>query len=364
MADLNYISPAGIAPDFGKTDMPGLAGYFAADKQRDYENLMSLQKLFALDNLQKQANAQEEYVLGAPVRASGRLKDIATNRAEADTVARRKTAEVVDKELGNIFTQSTQPGKIAATNEDNDTKVLQDKVKRNQMAMSHLMSLEPYLANNSPAAYADFMQRARDLGMKENDPIYQHFLQAESTDDLKGRLGKIREHMTYTDQKYRQKLDEIMQPTMAKIGSQERIHNQQDATRRYIAELNASLKEQGMQLKLKPEDVPKTDAAYLTHMENRLEALKREMVTRTNNKEEMGFDHPLMQEAADIEERINARKRLILGKALGSKAIDARTAAQVTGQAGVGNIPGQVTEEIIKGPQGGGAKEDPLGLRK
>ena len=130
MADVNYVSPASLLPNVqGQAQLPAfLQGMQYNTQMRDYDKSAALSQLMSQLALSKQS---EDMVMGAPVRQSERLANMATNQATAATIG--------DLKRGQADTAFAQGGVARATMQsDIATKLVSNAVAQGEAGVTQL----------------------------------------------------------------------------------------------------------------------------------------------------------------------------------------------------------------------------------
>lgn len=215
MADVNYLSPAGLAPKV--PEMPGFLGGMQARRQEtDYRDLVELQKAMAGMGAMK---THEDLVEGAPVRQATRLADIATAqnkpaRLEAELQGlllgnRKSGVEVRQAEANSdVNIQAARAEALAKIPEANRKRILAEQ----QSILDSLDGFSEQVTNSLDPA-ATMTQMLQKAGVDANHPMARALLQAHQQDPQKGlvnRLDGIKKNLVQSIA-HLQKMEELQQ---------------------------------------------------------------------------------------------------------------------------------------------------------
>lgn len=231
MADVNYVSPQGLLPKQGYSPQGFLGGMQYDQQMTDYRDMMGLQKLLSMMNAQKE---QEDLTLGAPVRASKRLADIASNTSTAQTAIPLGQATLGLKQ---------DEAKISRAGVDN--KIIENAAKsiaaqgaagmqQLQQQMKAAQIIGGIMQSNGPAGSAIVSRLAPQLGFKADDPFIQAIMQDPTRvtqvlnsinetlqgDLLKEMTGKTMDYQRTMDQTRLQGQNQLAVQDRANSGAQ------------------------------------------------------------------------------------------------------------------------------------------------
>src|SRR3990167_8278058 len=128
MPTTNYMSAQGMQPKTDWSPDGFMGGAIWNQNRDDYSKTLGLQQALAELERMKQ---QEEMTLGAPVRASGRLADIATNTGRAQTAV-----PLAQTELG--LKQDTLTRQLGTQDSDIKTKLAENVQKQGEAGLKQL----------------------------------------------------------------------------------------------------------------------------------------------------------------------------------------------------------------------------------
>lgn len=201
MADMNYVNPTSIRPEYGYKPEGFLAGMnYASDRQR-YEDVSSLQDYMMKNQAIESGNKLQDYEFDKPVREAKRLADIATSKATVGTVGRKAEAEVTGKELENQLTAGTMASKIAeaATKAAREGDTQQLAHLKMGATIAGMLSAA---AGSGPGALAGVMQQ---LEQAKADPrIVEWFRNSTSVEELQKKAQMVQEAFLQADTAYQQ----------------------------------------------------------------------------------------------------------------------------------------------------------------
>ena len=168
MSEVNYISPSSLLPRTNEIQVPAfLQGMQYAGQRQDYDKVRDLSNLMTQMGIQK---SSEENVLGAPVRASQRLADIATNQATAGTIGDLKRGQA---------DMAFASGNVARRTMDSDVaiKIAKNVVEQGQAGVQQLQNSIKFAQLvgdgqlQGPQAAAQVQQLAQQFKLPMDSPI-------------------------------------------------------------------------------------------------------------------------------------------------------------------------------------------------
>ena len=131
MAAVNYSNPASFLPSTTPMQPPAFLQGMQYNKQNtDYDNAVALSHLL---NQMAVAKESEDMTLGTPVRASERLSNIATNRANTATIGQLKRGQAASADAA---------GRLAMGTVDSDitTKIAKNAVDQGQAGINQIQN--------------------------------------------------------------------------------------------------------------------------------------------------------------------------------------------------------------------------------
>src|SRR3990167_6341183 len=148
MPTTNYMSAQGMQPKTDWSPDGFMGGAIWNQNRDDYSRTLGLQQALAELERMKQ---QEEMTLGAPVRASGRLAEIATNTGRAQTAVPLAQTELGIKQEEYERKKATRPSDIAATIAKNKAIPVEEKLKqlKNSIQFGMIVAQGGGLSNSS-----------------------------------------------------------------------------------------------------------------------------------------------------------------------------------------------------------------------
>ena len=170
MAEVNYVSPAGMQPKLGWTPDGFLGGYLYGDQERDYKNTLGLSQLSSALGVQDQQNKLHEYGLNDVVRNAERAANVATADATTQTVLPSKLAGIAAQnaqtrasnastDTSNINNMTLQRKNLSEL-DTSDLKNRAEKLKQVSQIAQQAMFM-------GPAARAYVEQEASKIGLPE-----------------------------------------------------------------------------------------------------------------------------------------------------------------------------------------------------
>ena len=210
MADVNYVNPTAIRPEYNWKPSGVLAGMLYAQDRQRYDQVADLQ-----DQMMGHAAAKsrEDLIQGAPVRQAERdatLRDLPMK-------SRELAATTEGKELGTEFTRATQPGRIGATNAQSEATVS----NQNLLQMQNRMAVAEALSRiGGPAAVPQMAQILKQSGMNMQDPFIQSLLNVPDPSQVPARARAAREALSAA---YSQEMDK---ERMQQAGADRRVERQ------------------------------------------------------------------------------------------------------------------------------------------
>jgi hypothetical protein len=196
MADINY-NQAVPRPDTGWKPRGFLAGMAYGTDRARYDEQAGLQDIMT------KAKAGEWFA-DAPVRETGRLKDIATNTAEAATVGPRKHGEVEKLQLGNQYDKGTLSTRIADTIRKSGEGDWDLAIKKTQQGLSIAAMMAQAAGEYGPAGAANMVQQLKSRGIDvQNDPVVNYVMSAPDRQQQQARLNEIWHGLSMADQGFR-----------------------------------------------------------------------------------------------------------------------------------------------------------------
>lgn len=234
MADINYISPSSLIPDFGKVSNPGLAGWQQVDQMNDYRDTMDLQKFLSGIGAQKAQLSLEEQIRDLPLKEAQRIRDIQDAGLTTQYAPELKELFVRDRRRTDQKETETLPSSIEATIAGNREKTNKSQTDLFDNKLNSVLSLQGILeqSGDDPAAKALVLQHAAELGIDPNSQLYQYLAKAGDPIDLANRLKGIEGH-------FRKRKDSIYQSETKLATQNDQLTAKLESARQLLAMKNA-----------------------------------------------------------------------------------------------------------------------------
>jgi hypothetical protein len=141
MADINYVSPAGMQPKLDWAPTGFLAGKLYSDQQKQYEDTLGLSQASSMYGLQKQRNELEDYKLNTVLRERERAANIAKADATTQTALPQALANLEQTKSSTAANQASTEG----TRIDNQTRGARNQAALDEKALENRIRQSDYL---------------------------------------------------------------------------------------------------------------------------------------------------------------------------------------------------------------------------
>ncbi len=201
MADTLYSNPTSIRPEIGWKPSGFLAGMnYSSDRQR-YEDTASLQDYMMMNQASKSGMELKDYMSDAPVREAKRLSDIATSRANAETIGGIKQNELKKGTLDNDLAEGVLKSKISQAISEAAIKGGEASLAELQKAGAVASALSK-AAGSGPQALALTLQHLKQSGASPQ--IMNFFSGARDVKQLKAMADAVTEGLLDANVSYQQ----------------------------------------------------------------------------------------------------------------------------------------------------------------
>lgn len=181
-----------------------ITGGMAAQQQNNYQRNQNLENMINQMILEKNRKAAEEFNLDSEVRSTKRDSEIATNRAEAATIGRKKEGEAQKTSAEGALKQGTLATDIESGVSRNRANIDKNKLDQMERDVEKLNMALPTF--EGPSGMTNFQDWAEKAGIDKNNPMRRYVEGATSGEDLQARAGKVINYaMQHLD--HRRKLD-------------------------------------------------------------------------------------------------------------------------------------------------------------
>ncbi len=196
MADVNYVNPGSIRPEYDYKPSGILGGMMFAQDRSRYDQMAGLQDLM----MQNQAaKSQEDLIQGAPVRQAERTAAL----ADLPMKSRGLAATTEGQELGTAFTRATQPGAIDLTNQGNRAKAGDQRLQ----VMEQGIAVAKALSELGPLG-PDAIPRLAQMGLPMDNPIVQQILNTPDPRQIGPRAQQALRALSEARASYRTTMDQ------------------------------------------------------------------------------------------------------------------------------------------------------------
>ena len=190
MAEVNYASPSSLLPNVqGQAQLPAfLQGMQYNTQMRDYDKSAALSQLMSQLALQRQS---EDQVMGAPMRQSERLANMATNQATAATIGDLKRGTADEAFARGGVARATMQSDIA-------TKLAQNASTQGEAGVKQLKDSLKYIQIVGQLQGPQAAAQAEQLGQQFKLP--REIIQAAMADPskIKGILLEANDQLQST----------------------------------------------------------------------------------------------------------------------------------------------------------------------
>jgi hypothetical protein len=197
MADINYVSPAGMQPKLDWAPTGFLAGKLYSDQQKQYEDTLGLSQASSMYGLQKQRNELEDYKLNTVLRERERAANIAKADATTQTALPQALANLDQTRSSTEANEASSAG----TRIDNQTRGARNKAALDEKTLENRIKQTDFLIKlatmydpNSPTAIEDLTNILSEA--KENN-VPEWLMRRVATNPTAYKLQMAREREAY-----------------------------------------------------------------------------------------------------------------------------------------------------------------------
>lgn len=188
MANVNYLSPAGLQPKLGWQPSAGLAGMLYYDQNQDYRQVMDLQKIMGIMDAQQKVDDRTEYGKNAGVRDAERQFKQTKATVDNQNYGPLAQLDLEGKGLDVGMKRDTYSSTVKAKNAQNEGQVDEETLRKAERGISKLEALAIPLMNAGPLQ----MQMLEESEMPPQ--LKQYLQQATSPEEMNQRIAHILKH--------------------------------------------------------------------------------------------------------------------------------------------------------------------------
>ena len=196
MNDVNYISPSSIMPQLGQVQIPGLQGYMLGNQERDYRDIMDLQKLLGGMGAQKEALSLDEKVKDVPMKDAERAYKTLGFQIDTDQMPSRKGFALNKEFRTDQLDQAAFPTSIEAAGITGQTNVDNARAGQLEARLQHIANLAGMV--DGPMGMAQVMEQAEAYGIKPGSKLHQQLSSRKDPKDMKKYLSGLEKHLNTT----------------------------------------------------------------------------------------------------------------------------------------------------------------------